>query len=673
MAESYYVTTPIYYINDVPHLGSAYTTIAADVMARYHRLRGDDTRFLTGTDEHGLKIQRAADDKGQPPQVFADGIAAAFREAWPKLSCSFDDFIRTSEPRHKDRARDLWRAIRDRQNKPEPNIYHGHYEGLYCVGCEGYKTEKELDQPGNVCPMHKKPVEWVKEESYFFRLSAYAEDLLAFYEANPAFVEPAGRFNEVKSFVRAGLEDVSVSRTTFQWGVPVPDDERHVMYVWFDALANYRTALLAVGREDLWTSAVHLVGKDILRFHAVYWPAFLMAAGLPLPQKVFAHGFLTYCGEKMSKTLRNTVSPVGLAEGVAEAAGVPTAIGVDVVRYVLMRAISFGQDGDYSITDLCQRYASELGNTLGNLLNRVMPFAKDSPERGPDTELETELRAAYPEVVRAVTEAYQNTSPTQALSALFVILAKANEYVDKAAPWAAKKRGDTARMGAIAGTLLDVLEAASVMLAPVMPAAADAIRAQLGLGALGSDKVSLADAWPHALPRRATIHVVPGGPIFPRLEKDKEAVLVQRFSPPKAVEAEAQAAAVVPAAPATQTDDAAKASPAEAKPTISYDDFAKLDLRVGVVVSADKVKKKDKLLDLRVDTGDAAPRRIIAGIAEAYAPEALVGKHVVVLCNLAPRDFGKGLVSEGMLLAATDQAGLMVVSAGEKKAGSPVK
>src|SRR5580700_4434819 len=299
MASRFYVTTPIYYINDVPHLGSAYTTIAADVMARYHRLRGDETRSLTGTDEHGLKIQRVAAERGMAPQAFADEIAEKFRATWPRLACAPDDFIRTTEPRHERAVQDLWRTIRDNKNKAEPNIYLGHYEGLYCVSCEAYYTEKELEQPGNICPQHKRPAEMVKEESYFFRLSAYAKDLLAYYESHPGFVEPAGRFNEVKSFVEAGLVDLSISRTTFQWGIPVPDDPRHVMYVWFDALSHYRSALFSPeNKEHLWEEVVHLVGKDILRQHAVYWPAFLLAAGISPPKHVFAHGFLTYNGQK---------------------------------------------------------------------------------------------------------------------------------------------------------------------------------------------------------------------------------------------------------------------------------------------------------------------------------------------------------------------------------------
>jgi methionyl-tRNA synthetase len=440
------------------------------------------------------------------------------------------------------------------------------------------------------------------------------------------------------------------------------------MYVWFDALINYRSALAArADGEDLWREAVHLVGKDILRFHAVIWPACLLAAGLPPPKHVFAHGFLTYNGQKMSKTLRNTVSPVALAEALSPR------FGADVLRYCLLRAISFGQDGDFSIHDLLQRYASELGNTLGNLLNRVLPFARERPPRGPDGDLEIELRRAYPVTARAVADAFDQLNPTAALTALWALLARANEYVDKAAPWAAKKKGDHARLGAIVGTLLELLEGVSVLVAPVMPEVAAEMRAQLGVPPISSSAPAAAPEarWPFDLPVRPEgLPVAPGAPIFPRFEKEVEADIVKRFTPPSETNAEAGAEPQTPAAEATPAAEPV----AEAKATISYDDFARLDLRVGVVVSADRVKKKDKLLDLRVDTGGPTPRRIIAGIAAAYAPDALVGKRVVVLCNLAPRDFGKGLVSEGMLLAASDEGGLSLVTPdGDKAAGATVK
>ena len=658
MPRRYYVTTPIYYINDVPHLGSAYTTIAADVLCRYNRLRGADAWFLTGTDEHGLKIQRAAEERGVPPQALADEISRKFRDTWPELGCAPDDFIRTTERRHIEKVQELWRTI-----DAKGDIYLGHYEGLYCVPCEAYYTEKELGQPGNVCPLHQKPVEMVKEESYFFRLSRYGDRLLELYAKEPTFVQPTSRLNEVTSFVGSGLQDLSISRTTFQWGIPVPNDPKHVMFVWFDALANYFTAVREPeDRRRFWPASVHLVGKDILRFHAVYWPAMLMAAGLPLPRQVFAHGFLTYNGQKMSKSLRNTVSPVDLAKAIS-----PT-VGVDTLRYCLMRSISFGQDGDFSIHDVLTRHASELGNGLGNLLNRVLPFADVVPAKGASGPLEEELRLAHEKGALAAAEAFDAHVPTRALDAIWTVVAAANAYVDRAAPWAAKKN-DPARLGTIVATLVELLEALSVMIAPVMPNVASMVRSQIGLGPLAPavDR----DQWPLSLPSREVgARLGRAAPIFPRLEKEAEKALLERFSPPPPPDAAPKAPSAPEAAPAP----AGAAAPLEAKAPVTFPDFTKLDLKIGLVVSAERVKKKDKLLDLRVDTGEAGPRRIIAGIAASYAPDELVGKRVVVLCNLPPRDFGKGLVSEGMLLAADGGERMRVLTVdGDERPGTPIR
>jgi methionyl-tRNA synthetase len=675
MAERFYVTTPIYYINDVPHLGSAYTTVMADVLHRYAKLRGRDSRFLTGTDEHGLKIQRAAEARGLSPQALADEVSAVFRSTWPELGCAPDDFLRTSEARHKAGAQELWRRIAERGD-----LYLGHYEGLYCVGCEAYYTEKDL-LPGNVCPIHKAAVETVKEESYFFRLSKYGPRLLEHFARHPSFVAPQGRMNEVKSFVEQGLEDLSVSRTTFAWGVPVPGDARHVMYVWFDALSNYWTATRG-GAERYWPASVHLVGKDILRFHAIYWPAFLMAAGFSddeLPKQIFAHGFLTYGGQKMSKSLRNTVSPVGLARALDEASGRP--FGVDVVRYVLVRAIAFGQDGDFSIGDLLQRYQSELGNTLGNLLNRVLPFAESLPQTVHPTELEESLLLGHwAQTAKAVADALEATNPTAAVHALFSILLRANDYVDKAAPWAVKKRGDAERLSTIAATLVRVLEGVALMLSPVMPAVADAMRAQLGLPALATGEGL--DQWPHELPPlRPGAPLARGQALFPRLEREAIAKLEATFAPPPDPsatpphEAKPEAAKKAPEKREPEKRDPGKKVDDDApKPLVGYDDFAKIDLRVGLVLEATKVPKKDRLLELRVDLGEAEPRKIVAGLAKSYAPDELVGKRIVVLANLAPRDFGGGLVSQGMLLAAESDGRLFVTSpTGDAKPGSTVK
>jgi methionyl-tRNA synthetase len=677
----FYISTPIYYINDVPHLGSAYTTIAADIMARYHRLRGAEARFLTGTDEHGLKVQRAAEERGITPDAFADEMSGKFRDAWPKLGCAPDDFIRTSEPRHRTVVQEIWQKIADKGD-----LYLGHYEGLYCVSCEAYYTEKELAQPGNLCPTHRRPVESMKEESYFFRLSRYQDRLLQHIAENPSFIEPQTRLNEVVSFVKEGLADLSVSRTTFKWGVPVPGDPKHVMYVWFDALANYYTALTSpTDNTRFWPSAIHLIGKDIVRFHAVYWPAFLMAADMPPPKQIFAHGFLTYNGQKMSKTLRNTISPVALAQALSSATG--SEIGADVVRYCLMRSISFGQDGDFSIDDVLQRYASELGNALGNLLNRVLPFADAVPEKGPITALEETLLQTHTKGAAAAAEAFDALSPTRALDAIWSVIMAANAYVDKAAPWAAKKN-DPARLGTIVATLVELLAGVSLMISPVLPTVADKMREQLGLppvrGTVGVDQ------WPLELARiDPGKPLKKGEPIFPRFEKEKIAEIKAAFSPPPPAEEGAQAPADAkaetkadaktesagsPAEAEKERPAAAAAAAAAAKGTIAYEDFTKLDIRVGVVLSAERVKKKDKLLDLRIDTGDAAPRRIVAGIAMHYTPEALVGRRVVVLCNLAPREFGKGLVSEGMLLAASGPESVRALSVeGEVAPGTTVK
>lgn len=638
MTERFYVTTPIYYINDVPHLGSAYTTIAADVLCRYQGLRGKDAYFLTGTDEHGLKIQQAADARGISAQELADQTSQRFREAWPELSCAPSDFIRTSSARHQEGARELWRRI-----EAAGDIYLGHYEGLYCVGCEGYYTEKELKQPGNLCPLHNRSAELVKEESYFFRLSKYGDRLLKFWERNPDAVMPAGRMNEVKRFVEGGLQDLCVSRTTFDWGIPVPGNDKHVMWVWIDALSNYWTALQQDEHaKGYWPATVHVLGKDILRFHAVFWPAFLMSAGFgddELPQKTIAHGFLTYGGQKMSKSLRNTIGPVELSQALS-----PT-VGADTLRYCLMRSVSFGHDGDFSIDDLLQRYASELGNTLGNLLNRVHPFASPSLSAANYGPLEEELRAAVQTAAVKAGEALDACAPTRALEAIWAGLAAANSYVDKAAPWVARKNNPE-RVETIVTTLVEVLEAFSVMVAPVMPTVAGMMREQLGLDALLPTKGQ--DLWPLNLPTRAPgTSICKGEPIFPRFDKAHVAALQERFAAPEA-----------PTEPKPEKKAPPKAAEPQAdKDEIGYEDFAKLQFVVGKVVAASKVKKKDRLLSLRVDVGEAEERAIIAGIAETYTPEQLLERKVVVLANLAPKKFGKGLLSHGMLLAATNAEG----------------
>jgi methionyl-tRNA synthetase len=647
MARPFYVTTPIYYVNDVPHLGTAYTTIVADALRRYQRLRGRDARMLTGTDEHGLKLEREAVAKSLTPQQFVDQMSARFREAWPKLLVEPDDFIRTTEARHEKLVQWIWERV-----AKKGDLYLGSYEDWYCVGCESFKTEKEL-LPGNVCPLHNKPVERVKEDTYFFKLKDYEQKLLDFYDTHPEFIQPESRKNEVLSFVKSGLRDLSVSRTSFSWGVPVPGDPKHVMYVWFDALANYWTALGGEGSANAryWEPSgevVHLVGKDILRFHAVYWPAFLMSAELPLPTKVFAHGFLTIDGQKMSKSLRNAVDPVRLAE--TEEIG-----GADGLRYQLLRYVAFGQDGDFDHRAMIERYNADLGKNLGNLLSRTLGLCTKLtggrvPAYAPEA-LEVEFEAQARIHIDAAAAAWEALAPHRALEEAIALSSLANQYVDRAAPWAEAKKDNPARAATTLAELLEALRALSVLVWPAIPRKADQLRAQLGLAPIACAVGT--DVWPTLTHERAGRALGTAAPLFPTVDEDGQKALLERLVPKPEETSQAAPPSNVPGHPS--------AAPAIA--TISYDQFAALDLRVGVVTTAKKVPKKDKLLELEIDLGEDKPRTIIAGLALTFTPEALVGQRVIVVANLAPRDFGKGLVSHGMLLATGPSEALVLATA----------
>jgi methionyl-tRNA synthetase len=665
----FYVTTPIYYVNDVPHLGTSYTTIVADALRRYHRMRGETTRMLTGTDEHGLKLEREAQERGMTPIAFVDTMSAHFREAWPKLEIEADDFIRTTEPRHERGAQWIWEEI---VRKNPADIYLGSYEDWYCVGCEEFKTEKDLVQPGNLCPIHRKPVERLKEDTYFFRLSAYADRLLRLYEEHPEFIQPESRRNEVISFVSSGLRDLSVSRTKLTWGIPVPGDPKHVMYVWFDALANYWTSLQgSPATAAFWggdSRIVHLVGKDILRFHTVYWPAILMSAGLPLPTTVFAHGFLTFNGQKMSKSLRNAVEPLGIAKAFGRVVGSEPG-GADVLRYQLLRAIAFGQDGDFDLAAMVERYNADLGKNLGNLLARTLGLCTKMtggkvPAKGEWTPLEQDLHAAIDGHWREAMQAWDRIEPHRALERTWAIASAANQYVDRAAPWAEEKKGNRARVETILNTLLGVLGALSIAVWPVLPAKSDEMRRQLGLEPIrlaeGDDQFAAGVETP-----AAGRLLAPGSPLFPTVDEAGAQALVAELTPKVAAVAGVEAAA---SAPAT-----AVAAPA-AGAAITYDQFATVDLRAGLVKTCERVPKKDKLLKLSVDVGEAQPRTIIAGLALSFQPEQLVGRKVIVVANLAPRDFGKGLVSHGMLLATGPSESLTLATVdGDVAPGAKLK
>jgi methionyl-tRNA synthetase len=656
----FYVTTPIYYVNDVPHLGNAYTTIAADVLRRYHLIRGDEARMLAGTDEHGLKIEREAKERGMTPIAFVDEMSARFQKAWPQLEIETDDFIRTTEPRHVQFVQELWKKV-----EATGNLYEGSYEDWYCVGCESFKTEKEL-LPGNVCAIHLRPVERLKEETYFFRLSNWEKPLLALYEKYPDFIQPASRRNEVISFVSSGLRDLSVSRTSFSWGVPVPGNSKHVMYVWFDALANYLSSLQS--NDDLrafWPpkgKAVHLVGKDILRFHAVYWPAFLLAAGYKedeLPSQIYAHGFLTVDGQKMSKSLRNSVDPLRLAKE----------LGADVLRYHLLRAIAFGQDGDFDHAALLERYNADLGKNLGNLLSRTLGLCGKLPSKEPRTIADftrpedIDLANAFKTSIASSKKEWDEIAPHRALEATWDLCSAANLYVDRAAPWAVAKAEDWARLETILAALLGVLEAVSVMIWPVMPNKSNEMRAQLGLDPIAT-KVG-ADRWPTAMEPTRKGSLGSATPLFPVFDKPTEKALLEKWMP-KAEAPSADKIEPKTAANPVQTTSDSKA--------ITYDDFVSVDLRVGIVKTCERVPKKDKLLKLEVDLGEASLRQIVAGLALSFKPEDLVGRRVIVVANLAPRDFGKGLVSHGMLLATGPSESLTLATVqGDVEAGARLK
>jgi len=676
MSKPFYITTPIYYVNDVPHLGHAYATIVADTFARFHRMRGDDTRFLTGTDEHGQKVEEAANKRGLTPQQLVDQVAPRFDDAWKQLGIEGYRFIRTTSDKHKKVVASLWKRIRERN--PD-DLYLASYQGWYCVGCEAFYTESQLVKDGEswVCPTHKRPVNWLdKERSWFFRLSRYAEPLLRHIEAHPEFIRPDAYRSEIVSFLKSGLRDLSVSRTSFAWGIPVPEPDpeglSHVIYVWMDALTNYYSDLCppdgsldGADAQRFFPEAVHLIGKDILRFHTVYWPAFLMSAGLPLPKSVLATGWWTVRGEKISKSMPATrIDPVVLARALG-VGPLGQSLGIDAMRYYLLREVPLGNDGDFTFESLFGRFNAELANDLGNLVNRSLTLiSKFAAEHPPvrDDQLQGEaagdnvyrqLEAAAHEASRTVARELEAFAPSRALEQLWRFIGQANRFIDQTQPWAMARAKDPA-LGHALWCLQASLWTIARMIAPVLPATSKTL-----LGWLGDAQPP---TWPDAADGRvfsqapALTVTPPPAALFPRLDEPMQAKILAQ------VVGDAAAPATTPGAPAASppakkaaATPATPASPEGAPPTITYDDFTKLELRTGKVLSATAVPKKDKLLHLQVDLGEAKPRSIVAGIAQAYEPGALVGKQVIVVANLAPRKLA-GLVSEGMILAAGDEA-----------------
>ncbi len=659
MSRKFYITTPIYYVNARPHIGHAYTTIACDTIARRQRLLGADTFFLTGTDEHGQKIERAAQAAGKTPQQYADEISAEFRQLWKRMGISNDDFIRTTEDRHKRRVQELFRCIRD-----NGYIYKGTYTGQYCVSDELYVDGA---QPGDPCPTCGRITETVKEENYFFKLSEFQDKLLALY-ANPEFIRPETRRNEVISFVRSGLRDLSISRSTFTWGIPVPDDPRHVIYVWLDALANYITAIgygsSHAGAQEAfkkyWPADVQMIGKEIVRFHCVYWPAFLMAAGLPMPKAIVAHGWLLFEESKMSKSRGNIVRTETILD----------VLGADALRYFLLREVVFGQDGSFSFDALVQRYNSDLANGLGNLASRTLTMINryfkgevPYPSHGASkTAADTAVAEAARKTIREFGTLFDQFQFSRALETAWALVAAVDKYIVENEPWALGEKQDEdsrSRLATVLYTASEALRIATALAHPVMPEATAKIWLQMGLGDI--QKLALSElAWGQ-LPLGTKLGEVQ--PVFPRADKsaiermqkmeEQERVPVAEASPAAAaVPAQTSAAQVAPAA--------ARESVPAANEKISIDDFAKIELRVGLVKVAERVPKADKLLRLEIDIGTEV-RQVLAGIAEAYAPENLVGRKVVIVANLAPRKL-RGMESNGMIVAASLEGGKPVLA-----------
>jgi methionyl-tRNA synthetase len=658
MSNKFYITTPIYYVNARPHIGHAYTTIACDTIARRQRLLGADTFFLTGTDEHGQKIERAAEAAGKTPQQYADEISAEFRRLWKRMGISNDDFIRTTEDRHKKRVQELFRRIRD-----NGFIYKGTYTGQYCVSDELYVDGA---QPGDPCPTCGRITETVQEENYFFKLSAFQDKLLALY-ANPEFIRPEARRNEVISFVKSGLRDQSISRSTFTWGIPVPDDPKHVIYVWFDALANYLTAIgygsSHAGAQEafkkFWPADVQMIGKEIVRFHCVYWPAFLMAAGLPMPKTIVAHGWLLFEESKMSKSRGNIVRTETILD----------VLGADALRYFLLREVVFGQDGSFSFDALVQRYNSDLANGLGNLASRTLTMINryfkgevPYPSRGASkTGADDAVAELARKTIREFGTLFEQFQFSRALEAAWTLIAAVDKYIVENEPWALGEKQDEdsrSRLATVLYTAAEALRIATALAYPVMPEATAKIWTQMGLGDI--KKLALSElAWGQ-LPLGTKLGEIQ--PVFPRADKSA----IERM---QKMEEEQRATPVVeaPAAAPTQTNatPAAAALPAPtAVPAvndkISIDDFAKIELRVGLVKVAERVPKADKLLRLEIDIGTEV-RQVLAGIAEAYAPETLIGRKVVIVANLAPRKL-RGMESNGMIVAASLEGGKPVLA-----------
>lgn len=634
--KTFYLTTPIYYPSDKLHIGHAYTTVAGDAMARYKRLRGFDVMYLTGTDEHGQKIERKAEEKGISAQQFVDEIVIGIQDLWKKLDISYDDFIRTTEPRHKEIVQQIFQRLLD-----QGDIYLDEYEGWYCTPCESFYTERQLKE-GN-CPDCSRAVEKVREQSYFFKMSKYADRLLKYYEDNPSFIQPESRKNEmINNFIKPGLEDLAVSRTSFEWGVKVPNDPKHVIYVWIDALSNYITAL-GYGTtnndkyEKYWPANVHLVGKEIIRFHTIYWPIMLMALDLPLPKKVFGHGWLLMKDGKMSKSKGNVVDPVPLIDR----------YGLDALRYYLLREVPFGSDGVFTPESFVERVNFDLANDLGNLLNRTVAminkyFDGEIPVYIKDaTNFDASLVSLTTETVTRVEEAMEEMEFSVALSSIWQLVSRTNKYIDETQPWVlAKNTENKEQLGSVLYHLGEALRYISILIQPFMTSTPKKIWDQLNI----NESVTTWGSLNQFGNLKSGVKVTKGDPIFPRLEvADEVAYIVKMMEGPTTKSTEVDAAIEAPV-----TEE------------IIIDEFMKVDLRVAEIIKAESIKKAKKLLKIQLDLG-YEQRQVVSGIAEYYTPEELVGKKVICVTNLKPIEL-RGELSQGMILAASHNGKLTLAT-----------